>query len=274
MKPYTLRKIRRAIESFFYKVRFNIGLYNIIHSPIYYGFRTKIELVVRKQILHFATVEKVNVIIGLKKAVKKLTDKDLLKNIAILWVALDVFIEKPEIEDYLIWAANKGGKIGLDKLKSDKEFDLRNRVLLRQVKNRTKEMVEMVDKTTQDWIARTIEQGLKDNLSSLEIARLLRDSANHMAKERAMVIAEHEAILMLGEAEVEIYKKNKILLYKWITARDELVCPDCMANEEAGEIPVGEVFPGGVLAPPQHQRCRCILIPSIPLDLKIKWSGQ
>ena len=274
MKLQTLRKVRRAIESFFYKVRFNIGLYNVIHSPIYYEFRTKVELAVRKQILHFATIEKINAIIGLEKAVKKLTDKDLLKKIVILWIALDVFIDIPEIEDYLIWATNKGGKIGLDKLKSDKEFDLRNRVLLRQVKNRAGKMVIMVDKTTQDWIARTIEQGLKDNLSSFEIARLLRDSANHMAKERATVIAEHEAILMFGETEVEIYKRNGILLKRWITARDERVCVFCMANEEAGEIPADEIFPEGVLAPPQHQRCRCMIMPSIPLDLKIKWSGK
>lgn len=51
-------------------------------------------------------------------------------------------------------------------------------------------------------------------------------------------------------------------------------CNICMANEEAGETPVGEIFPSGVEYPPQHQRCRCITMPIITNDFILIWMGS
>ena len=274
MNLQQLKKVQQAIESFFYKIRFNIGLYNLLHNRNFYNFQNKINDALKKQILYFAKVEKINDIIGFEKAVKELTEKDLLTKIKKLWIPLTAFIGIPILNSYLRRAAEKGGQIGLDKLKIDKKFKLVNKKILELVEKRTKESIELIDRTTQDWIARTIEQGLRDNLSHIEIAKLLRNNAIQSAKERSTLIAEQEAALMIGELETEVYKKNGIESYKWITSRDELVCIDCMANEEAGEVKVGEIFPGGVLTTPQHQRCRCMIMPILSKTMEITWTGQ
>jgi len=50
---------------------------------------------------------------------------------------------------------------------------------------------------------------------------------------------------------------------EWVTAGDALVSAECSANEAEGVIPRGQMFSGGVMAPPQHPDCRCALAPAI-----------
>jgi HK97 family phage portal protein len=44
---------------------------------------------------------------------------------------------------------------------------------------------------------------------------------------------------------------------RWIA--HEGACPQCQANEDEGIIPAGDLFGGGVVAPPQHPHCICDL---------------
>lgn len=273
MKLHQLQKIQGAIENFFYKVRVNIALHNILHNPKYSEFCSRVQAALQKQILYFAKIEKVNSVVKLQKAVKKLTNKDLLKELKKMWIPVTTFLMIALIEDYLRWVAEKSGQIALNKLKTEKKFELKEKRLLTTIKNRAKELPRLIDKTTQDWIARTIEEGLKNKLSNYEIAKLIREAAKRTATERAELIAENEAALMLGELEMEVYKRNNIKYKKWITQRDELTCPSCIANEEAGEISIDEVFPSGHLASPAHYRCRCFILPILPEKLEIKWTG-
>jgi SPP1 gp7 family putative phage head morphogenesis protein len=279
MNLQELKKIQRALETFFYKIRFNIALYSLAHSANYIIFKTAVRDALKKQILYFAKVEKVLSIIGVEKtetekAVKELSDKDLLKNLMRLWVPLTEFIKESEISAYLFWSANKGGQNGLDKLKIDKTFELINESILKEIDKRKEEMIKLIDGTTQSWIARTIEQGIRDRASTFEIAKLLRDASTTHAEERAELIAEQEASLLFGELELEVYKRNGVQYKKLITSRDEMVCPTCMADEEAGEIPIDEPFPSGNLFPPVHYRCRCFVLPVIPKQIKEPWIGQ
>ena len=49
---------------------------------------------------------------------------------------------------------------------------------------------------------------------------------------------------------------------EWITAGDANVSDECEANEAEGVIPVNQAFSGGVMAPPQHPDCRCVVSPA------------
>jgi len=255
MNQKKLRKIQRAIERFFYKIRLNVAVHGAIVSNDYSNFRDKIADAIEKQIRYFAKIEKVDEIIMVRKAVKKLKNKDFLEQIAFLWIPLTQFVKEAEIREFLMWATERGGQSTLNKLNSDKTFELEDKTIIKQINKRAKKVIKMVDKTTQDWIARTIEEGLNNNLTSFEIAKLLGNEAKRQAKIRADKIAENEAVLAMGEIEEEIFKRNNIKKKKWISSRDEITCPVCLANEEAGAIPVGDPFPSGHLNIPAHIAC-------------------
>lgn len=270
--PEKLQKIKQALESFFYKVRLNIALNNALKSTEYSTFRDAVASAIEKQILHFATVEKINQITGVHKAVGKLTEIDLLDNLKKHWVPLSAFLHPDEFKDYLLWAAIIGGQDALDKMKTEEKFDLKNKELISMVKRRAGVAMKEIDKTTMDWIARTIEQNYAS--SHIEIARFLHSEAKKKAEMRSDLIAEQELVSMLNKMEVETYKRNKIKYHRWITNKDELTCVACMSNEEAGNVKVGDVFPGYVAYPPQHERCRCFLMPVVEKEIKNVWVGK
>lgn len=70
-----------------------------------------------------------------------------------------------------------------------------------------------------------------------------------------------EVTRAMQEAAMAHYRRTGIHVVSWITENDDRVCPACMANEEAGPHPLGVPFPSGAIAPPDHPRCRCALVP-------------
>ena len=102
---------------------------------------------------------------------------------------------------------------------------------------------------------------------------MLRRSARSVARERADTIAEQEAALMIGEMELEVFKRNNIKFHVWVTSHDELVCQICMSNETGGKVAVGDEFPTGVLSSPAHIRCRCMTLP-VFTDMEVTWVGK
>ncbi len=273
MKTKKLKKVKKLIESFFYKARFNIALDNTLKSQEHKDFRDRVEAGIYKQILFFSKQSKIKQIVGMKKAVKELTDKELLENIEDMWVPLTTFVKLSFIALYIDYLSIEGGQSGVNKLGSDKKFELSNKSVLATIKRRPATLVSIVDKTTKDWIARTVEEGVKKNLSEYEIANMLRRSARSVARERADTIAEQEAALMIGEMELEVFKRNNIKFHVWVTSHDELVCQICMSNETGGKVAVGDEFPTGVLSSPAHIRCRCMTLP-VFTDMEVTWVGK
>jgi len=245
------RKINKAIKKFFYKTRVNIVLEDILMSKRYEKLHTKIVSGITKQILYFAKTEQVDRMLGLEKGEN--TSK-VFENVLKAWILLSTFVESGDIADYLIWVANEGGQGAVDKI-GDGKFSLTNEAFLKKINQRSIEALKLVDKTTQAWIVSTIVQGSKYGLSSKDIARSLRDLAKKKAVMRADLITEHETALIVGAIEKLVYKKSRIKFCRWITARDELVCPVCKGNEDIGEIPIDDVFPSEVSYPPAHHRC-------------------
>lgn len=87
---------------------------------------------------------------------------------------------------------------------------------------------------------------------------LLDEVRKIASEERALLIAENESIAVLTQAAYIVYSNTKLVQYvKWVTMRDERVCPRCGPLH-------GRVFPlGGQPAIPVHVRCRCQILPMV-----------
>lgn len=253
-----LLDIRNSIEQFFYKIQLNIALHAAMESEEYITFRDDLEKAITKQIIYFAKIQKVNQVVGVSKAI----DEDILKNIKRLWVPITDFVSRTKIKDYLTWVFEKSGQTVYNTVNTEQSFSPENHeAILAYIKNRSGDLAGIVDDTTISMIAKTITKGYESGESHYQIAKLVRAAATEVAEFRAELIAENEAALLIGELTIDVYKQNNIAYKKFVTSRDERVCPICIGDEEAGTIKVDEVFPSGVLAPPAHVVCRCFLLP-------------
>jgi len=75
--------------------------------------------------------------------------------------------------------------------------------------------------------------------------------------QRAENIARTETATALGQGQKQVALIEGREEKRWYTQGDELVSPECSANEGDGWIPIGDNFSSGVDTIPQHPRCRC-----------------
>lgn len=75
------------------------------------------------------------------------------------------------------------------------------------------------------------------------------------------LIARTEATRAVNAAAMEAYRKAGVGKVEWKT-RSANPCPICLMNEAAGPRYLGEPFPSGNVAPPEHPNCQCALIPA------------
>ena len=266
------KQIKRAIESFFYKIKYNVGLTSILESNKYHEFRDTLETALKDQVLYFAKFEKINEIIGVNKAVRSLTDDLFLPHLDRIWIPLISLISEQILTDFFIFSADKSGQDAVNKLSSDAKFRLTNQKEIEKLQTMILLMIGQIDATTKSWIARTIEEGINNDFSIIDIARSLRDEASHIAKTRSDIIAENQAAQVSGLITNEVYLRSGVTQHRWVTAHDERTCPICMANENAGIIDIGSEFPSGALYPPSHISCRCYTLP-VADNIEDIWIG-
>jgi len=76
------------------------------------------------------------------------------------------------------------------------------------------------------------------------------------AQSSAANVGQTEVSAAIGAAAHNVYRSDPDVDYsEWLTAEDEKVCPICVANQEAGPVPIGAPFPSGVPFPPAHVNC-------------------
>ena len=267
-----LKLIKRSLERYFVSNRVNIFLLKALKEKIFLNFRNKLEKTFELQIINIATLDKISAISqGFSKS-----DTDILIAINAVWLGLsDLLDQQDDLAPFYYWAGEKGGQASLDKMVPDHNFQLENIKLKTQLDQRASYLVKTVDKTNQKIIARTITEGLKQRLSNQVIIQYLKQNSGRISKERADLISETELAYSMGLVDVETMHRNGIEMHKWITEADELTCEACTANESAGYVDVGDEFPSGVTATPAHVRCRCFLIPKLPLVINGEiWTGK
>lgn len=121
-----------------------------------------------------------------------------------------------------------------------------------------------LDASTRTMLRGTIASGLKDNLGTPAIAKLIKE-AYAFSEERAELIAFTEVTSANSEGALQGYREAAAVGVKmgksWLKLED--ACPICDANAEAGVIDLDEPFPSGDMAPGAHPNCRCVLVPEV-----------
>jgi len=241
------------------------------------NFKKKVKVAIEKQINHIAKLDKISEIVGKRT---KIEDEGLIVEVGFGWLAFnDTFKGGNEaVLLYLLWAGAEGGQAGLDKMfppTPSYEFKLESLELKNKLDERVAFLNGALDKTGIRWTAEVIEEGIKNGMTNSQIVRFLKSKASVIATERADVITETELVTAMNIVELETFKRNGVNRIKWITSLDERVCVQCVGNEEAGAIPLGDNFPMGAIAPPQHIRCRCYLVPILPEVVEGSiWTGK
>lgn len=256
---HKLEEVRGVMERFLYRVRYNIAFYKASRSGEYARFHDAISDAIRQQILVYATREKVEELAKVEKAVQQLTDEGILDKLEPYWIPLLSIIEEEELDRFYKWAGEFGGNVALDKLGIDDDFVLTSEDVLDGLMDRKDFLVDTVDESTRSWIARTIEDAKKRDVSPTAVARLFRDVADRRGELRADKIAETETMWAMNYVEWLTYKKNGVTEKYWVTTYDERTCEICQANEAVGWIGIDEKFPSGDLHPLAHVLCRCFL---------------
>lgn len=254
MNNQNLIQVQRSIEQFFYKVRVNIALHNVMQTSDYRAFRKQMRIAIENQILYFAKTEKVNQVVGAQKS------DHTFENLILLYPVLQKFIDQEDFEKYLTMAGQKGVDAAINLLGNNQQYSLDGQ-MKEAFLNRVDSSFSQIDNTTMNWIDKTLRDAMDRGLSSYDTAKLLRDNAREQALMRSETIAEQEAAWALGETQLDVYKEAGVEKKKLVTSRDELVCALCLADEEAGEINANDAFPSGAVATPIHIRCRCFVMP-------------
>ena len=121
----------------------------------------------------------------------------------------------------------------------------------------------------QEWVAGTNLAAIIAELQNLagmkRKARIAAVLALLLAGGRPGLIALTEVMRAFSAAMLAVMKMLGIVAQRrWETRRDGKVCPSCLRNQNAGPLPLAQAFPSGAMAPPQHPRCRCWLVPVLP----------
>ena len=245
-----LVSIKKLLEKFFYTSGTNIALFNAWKKPVTKLFKKNAKIAIEKQILHTAQLAKI-----LHKQ-EYVFEED--------WLPFEESFDggKEKIMLFLLFALAVGEGAALDKLDKKKKL-LSDKTLTSKAEERFSFLMETLDRTGMEWVAKTIQSGTASGLSSTEIVKTLREKANDVSEWRAEMITETEIMFNMNAAEVEVYKLSGIKKVKWVTSEDERTCNICLSNEAAGKIGLGEEFPSGHTHAPAHQRCRCFLIPVV-----------
>lgn len=121
-----------------------------------------------------------------------------------------------------------------------------------------------IDETTRTMLNDSLSSAIRAGMTAAEIQQgLMEDYAFSPA--RALTIARTEAAFAHSRGAMTGYRETQKALdlhmqKAWSTADDEVVCEECMGNEEAGWIEMDEEFPSGDDATPAHPNCRCDII--------------
>lgn len=123
-----------------------------------------------------------------------------------------------------------------------------------------------IDESTRDMLQSYVESAIDDGDSSQELADRIENSFA-FSSERAIMVARTEIAKADSEGALSGWAATGMVKAKsWLTAEDDKVSDECMANQDAGVVPLDWDYGDGVIAPPQHPNCRCTLLPELDED--------
>lgn len=248
-------------------------------------------IMIKRAIAKFMKKEAVEVsrklarLIGITKVDEdaKRRAKDAVNHVNIDWSPL-----VDDIEGYIATVATAGGELSLSQLGEDLVDKFGDRMRERAkdyAADRAAELVGMkwegdflvpnpdarwaIDETTRDMLQSYVTEAIKNGDSTDELADRIQDSFAFSDSRAEMIArtevakADSEGALIGWEATGQVAGKS------WLTAEDDKVSEECMANEAVGPVALDYDYGDGVLAPPQHPNCRCTLLPELIEEVEL-----
>lgn len=118
--------------------------------------------------------------------------------------------------------------------------------------------------TTRRNIIDIVAEGVATGDSYTALAKRIREQgkAGVFSPARAEMIAVNQMASAYEEGKAIVADEAQrivgdIMMVAWQTVNDGRVTPECHANQNAGWIPKGTMFPSGHDKPPRFPRCRC-----------------
>ena len=251
-------KTRIRIEKAVYEQGINVALYHAENSDWYKEFMEEVQKAITSQIKQVVTRDNVEDLLLFTKV--KEINKELITQIGALMARL---LELIGLEDFLIRAGTEGGQAFLDKTGIEGTFVMENPELIAYFEDHSRLILDSVDETTKEWIAKKIQEGRSQLKTSAEIVDSILGETDVFTKVRAELIVLTETANAMMVTELDVAKEYGIRQIIWRTSIDDRVCEICLPLE--GEMTdIGKMFPGGYAHPPAHPRCRCFVEEVIP----------
>jgi SPP1 gp7 family putative phage head morphogenesis protein len=114
--------------------------------------------------------------------------------------------------------------------------------------------------TSANRLAQIVSDGIRNKRGIPGLARDIRKEFLDISKSQSELIARTETAEVLSQASQDRMIAMGVDGKEWVCVPDS--CGICRANAAVGVIPVNQIFPGGVMHPPQHEGCRCALAPA------------
>lgn len=189
--------------------------------------------------------------------------------------SIDSFISQTEIQDFLTGAYNAGGQHAATNAGVSASFELKDPVLMQNLKDQSKYLISSVDKTSKDQLARIISGGMDSGLDWKQIAGTIQTKFPEVAQYRSELIARTETANAAGQASLDFYDRNGFKEKAWILGGAN-ICDICQGNADQGYIPIGEAFSSGDDSFPAHPNCQCSLDTKLPddFDPARSWTGS
>lgn len=116
------------------------------------------------------------------------------------------------------------------------------------------EWLDQILATLLERIAEALAEGGTAEEIAARIKAILGD------EHKALMIALTELNRAWNEGLVAAFKAAGIPKVRWVTHSAD-PCPECIENEAYGPNWLGQPFPSGAIAPPDHPHCQCELVP-------------
>lgn len=119
--------------------------------------------------------------------------------------------------------------------------------------------VRSMSTTRLDAMAKALADAAMSDVGTDEAGLALRAALADASRSAAITSTEITRGSALGAFFG--YRKRGVTMGHWVINAAK-VCPRCLANAAAGEVPIGQLYPSGDAYPPAHPNCRCTVLPA------------
>jgi HK97 family phage portal protein len=152
------------------------------------------------------------------------------------------------------------GKSVLERLGVNISFDLKNPRVIDWLSKHALDHAKSIAETNKQEVRDLIVTGVDQGKTTGQIAESIRSFFDQQADYRAERMARTEVISGYAEGTLAGMRQSGLVKMKrWVTAGDDRVDEECIANAADGPIGLDANFSSGHSCPPVHPNCRCDL---------------